>query len=178
MAITDGSLMAGLNRANRGILTHMLTAKRNTDKYFKNPRTINEIGLILDQTKHAHNVGMTLRIAGCFCISDVVVTGPRILREVEELNRIPREERHRFYADVHLSHTNDPLKLLAPDVVPVAVEYRPNSEMIYDFEHPEKAVYIFGPEDRNVSPEFLSRCHRFLKVDTAQCLNLAVAVGI
>lgn len=150
----------------------------HSEKYFKEPTLIEGVGIVLDQPKFAHNVGTTLRIAGCFCVTHVMVTGKRILDQVDALERIPREERHRFYADVRLSHSNDPLRHLGRDVVPVAVEYRPNSEQLYEFEHPENAVYIFGPEDGSLSPSILNRCHRFLKVDTAQCLNLAVTVGI
>jgi hypothetical protein len=44
------------------------------------------------------------------------------------------------------------------------------------FRHPEKAVYIFGPEDGGLDRAWLTRCHRFVRIPTRHCLNLACAV--
>jgi tRNA(Leu) C34 or U34 (ribose-2'-O)-methylase TrmL len=63
------------------------------------------------------------------------------------------------------------------DAVPVAVEVRENSEPLHLFDHPEKAVYVFGPEDGSVAKEFRHLCHRFLVIPTRHCLNLATAVS-
>lgn len=64
-----------------------------------------------------------------------------------------------------------------PGVIPVAVEFRPNSENLFKFQHPENPVYVFGPEDGSLERDVLTKCHRFVCIDTAECLNLAVAVG-
>lgn len=63
-------------------------------------------------------------------------------------------------------------------VVPVAIELRPNSESLASFIHPEKALYIFGPEDGSIPPSILSRCHRFVVIPTRHCVNLSAAVYI
>jgi tRNA(Leu) C34 or U34 (ribose-2'-O)-methylase TrmL len=83
----------------------------------------------------------------------------------------------RGYADVELIQYDDPFSLLPADAVPVAVEMRPNSESLRDFQHPEKAVYVFGPEDGGIPGPTLKLCHRFVVIPTRHCLNLATAVG-
>lgn len=42
--------------------------------------------------------------------------------------------------------------------VPVAVELRRNAESLIDFEHPERALYVFGPEDGSLDRAVLAQC--------------------
>ena len=44
------------------------------------------------------------------------------------------------------------------------------------FEHPERALYVFGPEDGSLGRAVLARCHRFLVIPTRHCANLSAAV--
>jgi tRNA(Leu) C34 or U34 (ribose-2'-O)-methylase TrmL len=60
---------------------------------------------------------------------------------------------------------------------PVAVEVRPKSEPLHTFEHPDKALYVFGPEDGSIPTALLRHCHRFVVIPTRHCLNLATAVA-
>lgn len=151
---------------------------KNSDAYFKKTEQIKPGAIILIEPRFAHNVGTALRTCACFCHPQIIVTGQRIRDEVDALRRIPREERMRNYQDVELIHCDDPFKLLAPECVPIAMEFRPNSECLYDFEHPENAVYIFGPEDGTLGQQILTQCHSFVKIDTMECLNLATAITV
>jgi tRNA(Leu) C34 or U34 (ribose-2'-O)-methylase TrmL len=63
-----------------------------------------------------------------------------------------------------------------PGTVPVAVEVRPGSESLIDFEHPDEALYVFGAEDGSLSRAVLRHCHRFVIIPTRHCTNLAAAV--
>ena len=60
----------------------------------------------------------------------------------------------------------------------MAVELRPNAESLVDFEHPDEATYVFGPEDGSLPKGILSVCHRFVVIPTPHCLNLAAAVNV
>ena len=62
----------------------------------------------------------------------------------------------------------------------MCVERRSQAENLVDFEHPERAVYIFGPEDGEVSKGVRSVCHRFVCIPTLNDgpLNLAAAVNV
>jgi tRNA(Leu) C34 or U34 (ribose-2'-O)-methylase TrmL len=62
------------------------------------------------------------------------------------------------------------------DVVPVAIELVPGSENLIEFEHPEKAVYVFGPEDGSVSQVVRRYCHRFIKIPARHCTNLSAVI--
>lgn len=141
--------------------------------------------IALNTPKYPHNVGAVLRAASCYGARSVAFDGNRVVERVLEAGRMPREERLRGYKNVGLYHTEDPHLFLKKQmmeeypgkiVVPVAVEMRPNSECLFDFEHPENAVYVFGPEDGSIDPRVLSKCQRFVVIPTLHCTNLAAAV--
>jgi len=100
--------------------------------------------IILVNPKFPHNVGAALRAASCFGVGQVWYTGDRVAMELEKKRRLPREERMRGYKDVALRQFDYPFEVFENDVTPVAVELRPNSELLPQFVHPEKAVYVFG----------------------------------
>jgi tRNA(Leu) C34 or U34 (ribose-2'-O)-methylase TrmL len=61
---------------------------------------------------------------------------------------------------------------------PVAVELLPTAEPLVSFEHPDDALYVFGPEDGSLPKAVRLRCHRFVFIPTHHCLNLAAAVNV
>lgn len=122
-----------------------------------------------------HNVGAAVRAASCFGVRQVWFTGERVRLAMDLKRRLPREERMKGFRDVELRHFDEFLDQFG-DAVPVAVELRPGSESLPAFEHPEKAVYVFGPEDGSVPAAVLSRCHRFVAIPTRHCVNLSSAV--
>lgn len=140
--------------------------------------------IVLHYPKYPHNVGQIVRLASCFGISQVWYSGNRVQLEGQE--RLPREERMRGYQDVTLINHPDPLGRLLetnPGAVPVAIEVRPNSELLPDFEHPtgvhfKHPIYVFGPEDGSLPGPILKRCHRFVFIPAYQCFNLSTAVGM
>jgi tRNA(Leu) C34 or U34 (ribose-2'-O)-methylase TrmL len=130
---------------------------------------------VLNSPKYAHNVGAVVRAASCYGIRQVYFTGNRIQKELDERKRLPREERMRGYLDVELINTDYPLDCFK-GAVPVAIELLPGSVSLHDFEHPENAVYVFGPEDGNLNPGFRAKCHHFVHIPSYHCLNLSAAV--
>jgi tRNA(Leu) C34 or U34 (ribose-2'-O)-methylase TrmL len=135
--------------------------------------------IILYNPKYAHNLGAAVRGCSCFGAKAVIFTGNRIiLQNGNGKYRLPREERMKDYKDILMIHDEYPLNRFPKEVTPVAVEVRDNSESLFDFHHPENAVYVFGPEDSSIPQSFLRLCHRFVKIPTEHCLNLAVAVNI
>jgi len=136
--------------------------------------------IVLMDPKYPHNLGQTIRACSAFGVKQLWWTGDRVLKELEGLDRIPREERMRGYEDVKILHNDRPFDAYAGrPVTPVAVEYRPgNSEELPHFIHPENALYVFGPEDGGLDQVTLKQCHRFLFIPTKHCLNLSMAVGL
>jgi len=131
--------------------------------------------IILVNPKFPHNVGAAVRAASCFGVRQVWYTGDRVAMELEKTRRLPREERMKGYKDVELRQFEYPFDEFE-DAVPVAVELRQNSELLPQFEHPEKAVYVFGPEDGGLTQVHLKLCHRFVVIPTHHCVNLSAAV--
>ncbi|MDJ0728107.1 MAG: TrmH family RNA methyltransferase [Prochloraceae cyanobacterium] len=121
------------------------------------------------------NVGAAVRAASCFGVSQVWITGQRCAKAVWEQNRIPREERMKGFSDVDIILDDRPLDHF-DNVTPVAVELLPNSENLLVFEHPENAVYLFGPEDGSVPRSVRGLCHRRIFIPTRHCTNLGAAI--
>lgn len=126
--------------------------------------------------KFKANVGAIQRAASCFDVPQVWYTGNRI--QLEDGERLPREERMKGYKNVDLIQYDYPFDHFGRDVTPVAIELLPNSECLFDFEHPENALYVFGPEDGSIPQVMRQHCHRFVTIPTLHCTNLAAAVYI
>jgi tRNA(Leu) C34 or U34 (ribose-2'-O)-methylase TrmL len=127
--------------------------------------------------KYPQNVGMVVRLASCYGLRQVWFTGDRVSLDPARGERLPREERMKGYKDVRMVHYDLFFERFPAGTVPVAVEVRASSEPLHTFEHPENAVYVFGPEDGSIPKVLLGHCHRFVVIPTRHCLNLATAVA-
>lgn len=142
--------------------------------------------VVLIEPQFAHNVGQAVRACSCWDFAQLWWTGGAVSLDVRRGGRLPREERMRGYADVALFRAERPLDHFPPDATPVAVELRPGSEPLHHFEHPDRAVYVFGPENGSIPKPVLHRCHgstelaevRFVVIPSSHCLNLAAAVNV
>jgi tRNA(Leu) C34 or U34 (ribose-2'-O)-methylase TrmL len=136
--------------------------------------------IILHNPKYPHNVGAAVRACSNFGAKVVVFTGNRVSLEGNKGKgyRLPREERMKDYADIILINDDYPFNRFSKDIIPVAVEKRENAEPLTYFQHPENAVYVFGPEDGSIPQVMLRHCQRFLVIVSKHCLNLAAAVNV
>jgi tRNA(Leu) C34 or U34 (ribose-2'-O)-methylase TrmL len=128
--------------------------------------------------KFPHNVGAAVRAASCFGVQQVWFTGNRVSLDPNKKYRLPREERMKGYKDVELRNFDTFFEQYDRDVTPVAIELRPNAEQLPQFQHPDKAVYVFGPEDGSISNMILRHCHRFVVIPTRHCMNLAATIYV
>lgn len=149
----------------------------NPEVYGKNSKQCGVTPAVaLINPRFPHNVGAAVRAASCFGVHQVWFTGDRMTLNLQGKKRLPREERMKGYRDVELRQFDHIFDQFPPDTVPVAIELRPNAESLYSFVHPEKALYLFGPEDGSIPQVFLRNCHRFVVIPTRHCVNLAAAV--
>ena len=132
--------------------------------------------IVLVDPKFPHNVGAAVRAASCYGVGQVWFTGDRVHLVGERRFRLPREERMRGYQDVELRHSDQPFDAFDRAAVPIAVELRRNAESLIAFDHPDRAVYVFGPEDGSLDRAVLGLCHRFVVIPTRHCTNLSAAV--
>lgn len=136
------------------------------------------VSVLLHDPKYPHNLGQAVRACSCFGVTNLLVSGNRIKLEKQQGKgyRLPREERMRDYQSVSVLHASDKPTLDLPGLTPVAVELVPGAELLPWFEHPEDALYMFGPEDGGLSTGMLSACHRFVQIPMLHCANLSSAV--
>jgi tRNA(Leu) C34 or U34 (ribose-2'-O)-methylase TrmL len=134
--------------------------------------------VVLTNPKYKHNVGGVLRACSCFAVPTMIWTGDRVVIDKDLGERLPREERMKGYRDVTWTRSDRPFVLIEAGVVPVAVEIFESSEPLTYFEHPDRAVYIFGPEDGSINQMWRRHCHRFVHIPAHHCLNLASAVSV
>lgn len=129
--------------------------------------------IALINPKYIENVGNVIRAASCFGIDKVIYTGNRI-QSFKNVDRIPREIR--LYRHVELTQDDRFFDHLPAGTVPVAVELVNNAENMHHFQHPENALYVFGPEDGSIPRQYLMHCHRFVQIPMQHCANLSACV--
>ena len=134
--------------------------------------------IVMHNPKYPHNVGAAVRAASCFDSPLILFTGQRVSLEPRGIKgyRLPREERMRGYKDVTLINDDYPFNRFDESITPVAVELRDNAEQLPFFEHPQHALYVFGPEDGSIPQIMLKHCHRFVVIPSKHCVNLAAAI--
>jgi tRNA(Leu) C34 or U34 (ribose-2'-O)-methylase TrmL len=101
------------------------------------------------------NVGSALRAAHAFGVCLFVVSGVRYRRAATDT---PAASRH-----LPLVHADDPLDVLPRDLPA--------------YTHPERAFYVFGPEDGSLPKRVLDRCRDVVRIPSG-CLNLAATVNV
>ncbi len=82
------------------------------------------------------------------------------------------------YRSLPVLRVPDVFDALPYDCVPVAVELLEESRSLVDFTHPERAFYIFGPEDATLGRAITERCKFCVQVPTRFCMNLAAAANV
>ena len=104
----------------------------------------------LSQPKNSLNVGSALRAAHCYGADALVTSGIRY--------KTAPTDTQNAYKHVPYIRTNDLRETVPYSCVPVAIEITDSSESLVDYIHPERAFYVFGPEDGSVSPSVLKWC--------------------
>ena len=73
---------------------------------------------------------------------------------------------------------DDVLTVLPDQCVPVAVERVAEATPLPEFHHPERAMYLFGPENGSLDEAILERCAEVVSIPGRECSNLAAAVNV
>lgn len=60
----------------------------------------------------------------------------------------------------------------------VSIEIADNSISLPKFSHPERAIYLLGPEDGNILPELIEHSNATVNIPTDDCMNVSVAGSI
>lgn len=123
-------------------------------------------------TKHDANFGGALRAVTCYDASLVILVGSRLKRR-----GAPADTTH-AWKHVPVISSDDPFITMPYGCVPVAVELIAGARSLPGFTHPERAMYVFGPEDSDVPAHIIDRCAHVISVPTRVCMNLAATVNV
>jgi tRNA(Leu) C34 or U34 (ribose-2'-O)-methylase TrmL len=126
------------------------------------------VGLIAP--KKDENVGGVFRAAGCYGASFIGVEGSRTAKYKSDT---PKTWKH-----LPVINTENILSITPYDTKKVAIEIVPDAISLPDFKHPERALYIFGPEDGSLRKELIEACDYVVKIPTKYCMNLAATVNV
>lgn len=120
--------------------------------------------------KTASNIGSALRAAHCYGVGMVAHTGQRY--------RHAGTDTMKAYRHLPLVQTDDLRSIVPFDCIPVAVDLIEGARCLTQYTHPERAFYIFGPEDGTLGKGILDWCAHRVYVPTAFCMNLAATVNV
>ena len=129
------------------------------------------IGLI--KPKSPTNVGAIMRAAGCFSADAVYYTGERYDRAM----RFNTDTKHRSRS-IPLTGVTCILDIVPENAKIICVELVENAIPLHEYPHPEKAFYIFGPEDGTINQNIIDHADDVVYIPTNGCLNLAATVNI
>lgn len=127
------------------------------------------IGLV--RPKYPENVGSVLRAAFCYGAAMVAIQGDRT--NVRSCTDTTKTWRH-----VPVLRGDDLHSLIPFDAVPVAVDLVDGAVALPEFQHPQRAFYVFGPEDGTLGKSILDWCPKRVMVPTRTCMNLAATVNV
>lgn len=127
------------------------------------------IGLM--RPKDVHNVGGVLRAAFCYGAALVAIQGDRT--PIRSSQDTPQAWRH-----IPVLRGDDLRAMIPFDAVPIAVDLVPEAISLPAFQHPQRAFYVFGPEDGTLGAATLDWCRHRVAVPTRACMNLAATVNV
>lgn len=126
------------------------------------------IGLINPKTPS--NVGGVSRAMGCYGAAMLAISGARFKKFPTDTT-----QQWRHQPVIQCANLRDVIPF---DCVPVAVDLIEGARPLHGYVHPERAFYIFGPEDSTIGRETHSWCRDVIYVPTNGCMNLAATVNV
>jgi len=123
-----------------------------------------------DRPKHSVNFAGVMRAAQCYKSKLIVLGGSRFKNHSANVGNAEKQ--------IPLIRTLDVFSVLPFNCVPIAVELLPNSIPLWNYNHPQQAFYIFGPEDSSLGKRITQKCRDVIYVPMEQCMNLAACVNV
>lgn len=125
-------------------------------------------GICTINTKTSHNIGTLWRSANIFGAAFLSTVGRRYKKQAADTLNTPA------HVPLYEYKSFDELQIPKGTQL-IGVEITPDAIPIREFKHPERAIYILGPEDGSIPNEILSKCQAVIKLPGNSCLNLATA---
>ncbi|MCW8956600.1 MAG: RNA methyltransferase [Gammaproteobacteria bacterium] len=133
------------------------------------------IGLI--NPKSPENVSSVMRAAGNFGVDSVFYTGQRYPRALRLNPDTPNMSR-KVSQSIPITEVACLIDNAAENMKIVCVEFAVNAMPLPEYQHPDNAFYIFGPEDGTINQQIIDRADAVVYVPTIGCMNLAATVNV
>lgn len=130
-------------------------------------------GIGVYNIKNALNVGTLWRSAYCLGADFIFTVGRRY--------RLQSSDTYKAYCHIPLFQFPDLGSFhggIPYDCQLVGVEIEEGAKQLIDFVHPQRCVYLLGPEDGSIPKDVLARCQHIVKISSRYCLNVASAGSI
>ncbi|RMR20468.1 hypothetical protein ALP90_00126 [Pseudomonas amygdali pv. ulmi] len=114
--------------------------------------------------KSPENVGSVMRAAGCYGVASVFYTGKRYERARDFIT-----DTKKIHQDIPLIGIEDLKSILPLGCIPVAVELVDGARALPEYTHPDRALYIFGPEDGSLDQDIRDWCEDVVYIPTEGC---------
>lgn len=129
------------------------------------------IGVFRGKTEH--NIGTLWRSA--------FILGAAYIFTVENKYKKQSSDVVRAWSRIPLFHHktfDDLLNNIPHDCRLVGVEIDDRAEMLHEFQHPKRAIYLLGAEDTGLPEEVKEKCHFLIKLPGNTSLNVGVTGSI
>jgi tRNA(Leu) C34 or U34 (ribose-2'-O)-methylase TrmL len=126
--------------------------------------------IALHMPKTTVNIGAAMRAAFCYDARLIVTSGKRY-------KPVPADTM-KTYRHIPFLQAEDVFDVIPYDCVPVAVDLVDGAHSLPNYRHPERAFYVFGPEDGTLGKAVIDRCRDKIMVPTRFCMNLAATVNV
>lgn len=127
----------------------------------------------LDRPSDAVNIGHALRASFCYGARMVILGGDEIPGSLGNIVTDPnRASRH-----VPVIRASSVLEAVPEGCDVISVELDRDAIPLTEFVHPERACYVFGPENGSLSPEILASSRHKVMIPTNTALNLGMTVN-
>lgn len=141
-------------------------------------------GIALTNPKSPTNVGAVMRAAGCYQADHVFYTGKRYAQAAKYNKDTLKTDTKNVQQKIPLLAVDDFINISElVENIPTAtklicVDLVEGATPLPHFNHPEQAIYIFGPEDGTISQQVIDCADEVIYVPTVGCMNLAASVNV
>jgi tRNA(Leu) C34 or U34 (ribose-2'-O)-methylase TrmL len=138
----------------------------------------------LTNPKSPTNVGAVMRAAGCFNVDKVFFTGRRYEQAAQFNKGSLKTDTKNAQNTIPLVKVDDFESIVAlrekiPSTIKiVCVDLVEGAMALPHFNHPQQALYIFGPEDGTIKQTMIDSADDVVYVPTEGCMNLAASVNV
>jgi tRNA(Leu) C34 or U34 (ribose-2'-O)-methylase TrmL len=122
--------------------------------------------------KFGVNQGQLLRSGMCFGADFLFTVGCRFAKQPSDTTAGERHIPFYEYKDIEDLLCHRPV-----GCQPIFIELKPWAIPLTKFSHPQRAIYILGPEDGSL-PDYECSLFPTIAIDTQFCLNVAIAGSI